>query len=681
MNNQSRGNAASIACRNRDGFSLTTLIAAAAFLVVAAQPAHAQHVIVNVIHEFRDGSVANDGNYPDALASMPSGSFLGTSLYGGSTELGLPSSGVNQGFGTAFQMASTGSVTILHSFNDGSVLNDGVGPISLVKGTDGNYYGTTANGGSTRTTLNAGAGTFFRLTPTGTVTILHSFEDGSVVNDGDRPGPIILGSDGNFYGATEWGGATQSGGSTGLGTVFKASPGGQITILHSFGDQSVPNDGATPLSGLIQATDGNFYGTTSCGGSTIAADPFGLGYGCVYKITPSGSVTILHSFRDGGVPGDGYSPSSMLVQASDGNLYGTTSIGGSTLPIDPFNQGYGTIFKITLVGTETVLHSFSDGTVANDGRQPADYLSVGADGYLYGVTNLGGSTTSINTYGYGTIFRSSLDGSILIIHSFGDGSVVNDGRFIACPLWQASDGDFYGVTDGGFNYPGTAFSFSPTLTTNGVASIAIDAAAATSGTLCTGTVTLVNPAPAGGASVILSSSDPSDAIAATQTVLIPAGATSASFPIYTQRRGDARYGYNPNTVILQAGYNGLGASTKLTVYPKPAGFALSGLTISPSTVTSGQLATATISFTVPSPPAKVAVTLISTKRTDATPTQTTVTTSVATSSCTVPIITSNPSNAPETITIKAIYAGVHEDGNSHGESVSTTGHNVSHGLL
>ena len=159
------------------------------------------------------------------------------------------------------------------------------------------------------------------------------------------PNPICSkGADGNFYGTTE------SGGSADEGTVFKITPQGTVTILHNFGDGSVTNDGMQPTSALIQGADGNFFGTTSGGGSAT--------FGTAFKITPQGIVTILHSFQSAT---EGSSPNG-LVQGSDGNFYGTTTNGGSA------NQG--TVFKITPQGTMTVLHTFGDGSVTNDGGGP-----------------------------------------------------------------------------------------------------------------------------------------------------------------------------------------------------------------------------------------------------------------------------------------------------------------------
>ena len=214
--------------------------------------------------------------------------------------------------------------------------------------------------------------------------------------------------DGNFYGTTEWGGAY------GLGTVFKISPGGTLTTLYSFcaGGLSCA-DGSLPTAGLVQAADGNLYGTTAEGGANTD--------GTVFKITPGGSLTTLHSFEGN----DGGLPEAALVQATDGNLYGTTSWGGS--------GGYGTVYKITLGGTLTTLHSFSG--YPTDGGDPYAALVQATDGNLYGTTWRGGS------YDEGTIFKITPTGTLTTLHSF-DGT---DGSFVQAGLVQASDGNFYGT--------------------------------------------------------------------------------------------------------------------------------------------------------------------------------------------------------------------------------------------
>jgi uncharacterized repeat protein (TIGR03803 family) len=170
----------------------------------------------------------------------------------------------------------------------------------------------------------------------------------------------VEGSDGNFYGMTSYGGAN------GAGAVFKITPGGAETVLHSFGTGT---DGGYPYGSLMLGSDGNFYGMTGYGGAN--------GVGAVFKITPGGAETVLYSFGNGT---DGQYPYGSLVQGTDGNFYGMTESGGA--------NGFGAIVEITPSGTETVLWSFGAGT---DGKYPYGDLTLGRDGTLYGLTSSGGA--------------------------------------------------------------------------------------------------------------------------------------------------------------------------------------------------------------------------------------------------------------------------------------------------
>jgi uncharacterized repeat protein (TIGR03803 family) len=250
------------------------------------------------------------------------------------------------------------------------------------------------------------------VTTTGVETVLYSFAGGS---DGDHPDAgLIQGSDGNFYGTTKLGGANSA------GTVFKITAAGAETVLHSFGSGS---DGATPIASLIQGSDGNFYGTT------IANQ------GTVFKITAAGVETVLYSFGSGS---DGNNPNAALIQGSDGNFYGTTVNGGAN------NQG--TVFKVTPAGIETVLYSFAGGS---DAANPARALLQGSDGNFYGTAAGGGAQ--------GTVFKVTPAGIETVLHSFAGGS---DGAIPVTVLIQGSDGNFYGTTaDGGANGFGTVFKY------------------------------------------------------------------------------------------------------------------------------------------------------------------------------------------------------------------------------
>jgi uncharacterized repeat protein (TIGR03803 family) len=255
-----------------------------------------------------------------SLVMDPAGNLYGVTQAGGSPP---PLDG-----GTVFKLDPSGNESVLHSFTGG----DGSIPYAgLVIDTAGNLYGTTLFGGS------SGYGTVFKLDPSGTETVLHSFTNSG--GDGAYPfAGLLVDKVGNLYGTTD------VGGSFGYGTVFKLDRSGTETLLHSF--TNTGGDGAYPLAGLVMDTAGNLYGTTNDGGSS--------GYGTVFKLDSSGTETVLHSFTNSS-GGDGAYPFAGLVMDTAGNLYGTTIQGGSS--------NYGTVFKLDPSGTETVLHSFaySDG--------------------------------------------------------------------------------------------------------------------------------------------------------------------------------------------------------------------------------------------------------------------------------------------------------------------------------
>jgi uncharacterized repeat protein (TIGR03803 family) len=248
----------------------------------------------------------------------------------------------------------------------------------------------------------------------------------------DGAGPsnatLIQGVDGNFYGTTSGDGPNNN------GTVFKITPEGKLTTLYAFCAQANCTDGAVPYAGVIQATDGDFYGTTYAGGT--------IGFGTVFKITSGGHLTTLHSFAGD----DGSNPSAALVQASNGNFYGTTKFGGAG---GPCNNGCGTVFEITASGKLTTLHSFLQG----DGAWPTAAMIQAADGKLYGTSYAGGQGQQLcEDYGCGTAFKVTLVGSLTSLYSFcsvDSGGICADGNEVVAPLVQAASGDFYGTTLGG----------------------------------------------------------------------------------------------------------------------------------------------------------------------------------------------------------------------------------------
>src|ERR1017187_3111968 len=247
--------------------------------------------------------------------------------------------------GSSFSVTWQGLTTLL-GFNGA----DGALPLAgLVQATNGNFYGTAQIGGAN------GYGTVFKISPTGTLTTLHSFCSQSGCTDGEYPAAgLVQANNGDLYGTTVYGGANND------GTVFKITPSGTLTTLYSFCSQSGCTDGQYPYAGLNQAANGDFYGTTVCGGAN--AGTFCAGAGTVFKITPSGALTTLYSFCSQSGCTDGYGPAG-LVQATNGDLYGTTGYGGT-------NSKGGTVFKITPSGALTTLYSFCSQSGCTDGNGP-----------------------------------------------------------------------------------------------------------------------------------------------------------------------------------------------------------------------------------------------------------------------------------------------------------------------
>jgi len=355
-----------------------------------------------------------DGQAPYGLVQGTNGDLYGTTYSGGAKD-----------DGTVFKITPTGILTMLYSFCSAYPCQDGAEPgTGLVQANNGDFYGTTQNGGAD------GYGTVFKITPSGTLTTLHSF-DGT---DGANPyaGPVQA-SNGDFFGTT------QNGGTNNKGTVFKITPSGTLTTLHSFDG----TDGELPYAKLVQVTDGNLYGTTQAGGAN--------GVGTVFKITPSGALKTLYSFCSQSDCTDGELPSAGLIQAANGDLYGTTAYGGS--------GSDGTVFKITLGGGLTTLHSF-DGT---DGANPnGGSLIHATDGGLYGTTAYGGTdTTGCGGIGCGTVFKITPSGTLTILYSFCSQNGCTDGDYPVAGLLQDTNGHFYGTTAmGGANGYGTVFGLS-----------------------------------------------------------------------------------------------------------------------------------------------------------------------------------------------------------------------------
>jgi uncharacterized repeat protein (TIGR03803 family) len=319
----------------------------------------------SVLYSF--GSRGNDGSEPDGLIMDEAGNLYGTTAYGGSAGCD------DIGCGTVFEVAPDGTETVLYAFPGGA---GGTFPVAgVIRDKAGNLYGTTAEGGTVNTNCQgSGCGTVFKLAPNGTETVLYTFAGGS---DGDTPqAGLIEDSAGNLYGTTYEGGT----GCTyfGCGTVFKIAPGGTKTTLYSFKGGT---DGATPYSGLIAGSSGNFYGETSEGGGTGCS---GYGCGTVFELAADGTETVLHAFAGGS---DGAGPGAGLIKDKAGNLYGTTGGGGSGNCGIGEDLGCGTIFEVAPDGTETVLHAFQN--VRSHGYDPGGLIKD-KDAHLVGTTFNGG---------------------------------------------------------------------------------------------------------------------------------------------------------------------------------------------------------------------------------------------------------------------------------------------------
>jgi len=311
----------------------------------------------------------------------------------------------------------------------------GINPYStvLTQGADGNFYGTIPTGG-------LGAGTIFRITPSGKFTLLHAFSSDA---DGGYPlGSLVQATNGLLYGTTNGGGANQR------GTVFEMTLKGALTTLHSFNGI----DGSNPMGGLVQAANGDFYGTTGGGGA--------YGSGTVFKMTAAGSLTTLYSFCSASACADGQDPVAALVQGTNANFYGVAALGGI--------NSQGTVFEITPEGKLTTLYAFCSLTNCADGSEPQSSLVQAIDGNFYGTTYRGGAGEFCSTTSCGTVFKITPAGTFSTLYSFCSLPACADGRIPFSSLIQATDGDFYGTTFGDGAYGGgTVFALTPagTLTT------------------------------------------------------------------------------------------------------------------------------------------------------------------------------------------------------------------------
>jgi uncharacterized repeat protein (TIGR03803 family) len=368
-----------------------------------------------------------------ALIQGTDGNLYGTTHNGGPN----PDCYID-GCGTIFRISSEGTLTTVYDFCPENPCADGTRPLAgLVQATNGSFYGTAYAGGANL------LGTVYRITSGGTLTTLQSFFG---ITDGSYPeAGLVQAINGDFYGTTFEGGAS------GDGTVYKITADGTLTTLHNFDGLG---DGGYPTSGLVQATNGDLYGTTNDGGNGIESE------GTVYKITLGGTLTTLYSFCSQPNCADGANPFAGLIQATDGNFYGITSGGGGTS--NKCSGGCGTVFKITPEGVLTTLYSFCSQAKCADGVSPVGGLVEATDGNFYGTTQQGGTNnTCVGFQGCGTIFEITPQGTLTTLYSFCSEAGCADGEAPFGGLAQATDGTFYGTTfEGGTGAYGTVFSLS-----------------------------------------------------------------------------------------------------------------------------------------------------------------------------------------------------------------------------
>jgi uncharacterized repeat protein (TIGR03803 family) len=338
--------------------SILSFVVAASITFLATAGYSASAPIETVLHSF----TGQDGSLPGTRLTIDRHGNLYGSTVG------------NDGFiGSIFELSASGKFRVLYKFTDMQRLfTTG----QLVLDTQGNLYGVDQTGGT------FGEGSIFRLTPAGVFTVLYSFTG---QEDGAFPNGVIRDSQGNLYGTAN------SGGSFNQGVVFEFTPSGGEKVLYSFTGGS---DGGEPFdAALYRDAHGNLFGTTMFDGGLISD-------GVVFKLSPEGIETVLHTFTGGS---DGARPKGSLVADAEGNLYGTTST------VERFNGG--TIFKITPSGVKTELLTFTAGS-DQDGYSPNPGLSLDAEGNIYGTTFSGGSSN------LGAVFEITASGAELVLHSF-----------------------------------------------------------------------------------------------------------------------------------------------------------------------------------------------------------------------------------------------------------------------
>jgi uncharacterized protein (TIGR03437 family) len=380
---------------------------------------------LSTIHVFDPANPnLQDGQYPQAgLAPGPNGLFYGMGTQGGST--------AGKALGIAFSISPSGVYNILYRFPNPNTTAGGFQPQDgLLAASDGSLYGQTSSGSAN------GCGSVFKLSGSGAVTTIYDHPATAYCGVGGGEGSMIQGADGNIYGTY------RQGGGPAFGIIFKITPAtGTLTTLYTF--QGGCTDGAFPDAGLVQGSDGNLYGTTSYGGAYCVG-------GTIFRIAPDGTgYTILHSFGNPAGPAvEGFEPNAPLIQARDGNFYGTTLRGG--MGKCSASTSCGTIFVMSPCGAVTTLYDFDFSANNSAGPwAPAGGLVQVADGSFYGMTSAGGAnsgTPACSTYGCGAVYHLVVPpGSALGSPQITASGVTNAASFASGSLVPGSIATVFGA--------------------------------------------------------------------------------------------------------------------------------------------------------------------------------------------------------------------------------------------
>ncbi len=632
--------------RSASSAAFLFLTAASLALSLSAPAARADYA-ESILHTFNaPGAAAGDGQYLySGVAQTSDGTFWGTTEDGGSA-----------GEGTVWKYTVAGKYSVVHNFGDGSVANDGELPrATLTVGPDGNLYGTAYSGGS------GNAGVVYKITPSGTLTILHAFQ-GISAGDGSEPiASVTFGHDGKLYGTTAYGVDNQDGGGdddfTGAdassgpagGTIFSLnSDGSDYIVQYRFYESNETVDALSPYGTLAPASGSStvLYGTTYQAGPGDS--------GNVFAFTPGttdggGTIKILHSFNDGSVANDGGGPfTGRLIVTSSGNLIGTTTSGGL--------YGRGVLFELAPDGSSyTILHAFGNGT---DGQEPTGGLTLAGDGAYYGVTTLGGTSANDD----GTVFRalptsSGIDYSV--VYNFQGGQGTGDEP--QAKPFEDSDGNLVGTTmytgssaNGGSGY-GTLYKLAAGLPNPvQIKSLTLSPTSVLGGSAnSTATITLNKPAGSKGAVCSISvGSNASSVASVPESVTIPAGHETATFTVTTHATTKTI------TTGIAVGYNDSEGQTPLTITTATKGVAVYTVTASPTSTQGGTSTTANRVTLNEDAPSDTVVTLSSSNTAVAT-VPSTLTVLQGYSSRTFTIKTAAVTKATN-VTITATYNGMSE---------------------